>query len=293
MHSDTTSFNSHSCRHQIYTPAQSHPLLPSSKGHVRGGSRKTDAPGGMSYVIGSHLLYQLFFSDLISLYTTELSARRSTIDGKFWDLLYFSFFTHSSSSDVPGGPLSGPFRPPFAFSLDMAVPFASRARAAGTHFSHDSTCLRSRPTTAETWQGVASNFHPNRAVQQREGESQGKSNATKNTFGFLFSCGVMEGYYKTGNGWEKVSISAPAYRLGGLCVLFSLLVVTVFFFFCLPQSPCLAFTAGCFPCLFPHLYFLFLGWVGWPAAKPSRGSAWLWSRMFYQRRDSLPVPCTV
>ncbi|KAH8735105.1 hypothetical protein BGZ61DRAFT_135220 [Ilyonectria robusta] len=114
------------------------------------------------------------------------------------------------------------------------------------------------------------------------------SRTPRRTFGFLFyfHVGLWEGITKLGTDGKKVSISAHAYRLGDLCLLFSL-----FFFFSLPvglylpRPPCLAFTAGLFPVCSHTFLFCWMGWLARSSALT--GSAWPGSRMSYQRRDSL------
>lgn len=94
--------------------------------------------------------------------------------------------------------------------------------------------------------------------------------------------GLWEGITKLGTDGKKVSISAHAYRLGDLCLLFfpfsscwSLSAAT----------PLLGFYCWIVPCLFPHFSFCWMGWLARSLALT--GSAWPGSRMSYQRRDFL------
>ncbi|KAH7155276.1 hypothetical protein B0J13DRAFT_222085 [Dactylonectria estremocensis] len=230
------------------------------------------------------------FLDLISLYT-ELSARRSTIDGKKPGTFCISFlFTHSSSSRVPGGPSSGPSRPP---SPRTFTRHGSSIRLKGAAYwnAHRSRFDMSQIEThhyqdmARGWADLTS--EPGCAATR--GRNPGQVERHEEYFGsFFLSCGVMEGYYKTGNGTAgKKSRFRHLHIDWGICVCSSLFGLVTFFFVC--RKPLVwLFTAGYFPCFFPPLFsFFYLDGLVGPQRNPHGGARGSGSRMFLSAKGFL------
>lgn len=214
----------------------------------------------------------------------ELSARRSTIDGKILGLDVF-FFTHSSSraSRRPSSGAISPSLPPHFYRHHSPI----HLKGVDCWNADQSRCDMSQieappPRHPRGWIDMTS--ESGWYTREREPREVARHDEHSD-FYFIF----MWDYGKGLQNWERMGKKSRFRHMHidwGICVCFSLF----FFLFLpvglyLPRPPCLAFTAGLFPVCSHTFLFCWMGWLARSSALT--GSAWPGSRMSYQRRDSL------